>query len=164
MFDTAGYTTISVRATDSDGDTGPTDTQTVLVYAFPGDGTSSFVISDQTATAGNDVMFWGAQWSKRNPFLSGRDAPNSFKGYAASFAGGGAPACGKRWTTGPGNSSSPPATLPSFMGVIVAGGVDKAGSSIGGDVVRIAVVDADPGYAPNPGHSGTGEIIAIDTC
>jgi hypothetical protein len=30
--------------------------------------------------------------------------------------------------------------------------------------VRIAVVKADPGYGPNPGHAGTGEIIALDTC
>ena len=164
VFDAAGYTTISVAATDSDGDTGPTDTQTVLVYAFPGDGTVSFVLSDVTARTGNDVTFWGAQWSKRNPFLSGHDAPNSFKGFAASFAGGGTPACGKDWTTGPGNSSSPPATLPSFMGVVVASEVDKQGSTIGGDVVRIAVVAAAPGYAPNPGHRGTGEVIAIDVC
>jgi len=64
-------------------------TQTVLVYAFPGDGTVSFVISDATATAGNDVTCWGAQWSDANPFVSGDDAPNAFKGFAASFAGGG---------------------------------------------------------------------------
>ena len=114
VFDTAGYTTISVRATDSDGDTGPTDTQTVLVYAFPGDGTSSFVIGDAVATTGRNVLFWGAQWSARNPLLGGAGAPNAFKGYAERFAGGGTPACGKAWTTGPGNSSDPPATLPRF--------------------------------------------------
>ena len=44
--------------------------------------------------------------------LRGGSAPNAFKGYAERFAGGGTPTCGKAWTTGPGNSSDPPATLP----------------------------------------------------
>ena len=69
------------------------------------------------------------------PLPQRRGSPDSFKGFAASFAEGGTPACGKDWTTDPGNSS-----------------------------VRIAVVAADPGYSPNPGRSGTGEIIALDTC
>ena len=163
VFTGSGYMTISVSATDSDHDTGPTDTQDVLVYAFPGNGRVSFVIGDRMAAVNNAVTFWGAQWSRENPLSSGAGAPNSFKGFAERFANGAVPSCGSTWTTGPGNSSGPPAgPLPAYMGVVAAGTVDKSGSTISGDVKRIAVVKTDPGYAPNPGHGGTGKVIAVD--
>jgi hypothetical protein len=36
----------------------------------------------------------------------------------------------------------------------------KNGSVIWGNIISIVVVVTDPGYAPNPGHPGTGTIIA----
>jgi hypothetical protein len=161
-FTTSGYTTLTVRATDSDGDSGPTDSLQILVYAFPGDGTVSFVIGDGAASVDNDVTFWGAQWAGENPLLSGAGAPNAFKGFAERFAGA-TPGCGRAWTTGPGNTK-PPSTLPAYMGTVVASTVTKSGPAIGGDVARIAVVRPDPGYGPDPGHAGTGRIVAVVTC
>ena len=47
------------------------------------------------------------------------------------------------------------------MGVLVATQVVKAGSTISGDVLSIVVVQTNPGYGPNPGHPGTGVVIAL---
>jgi hypothetical protein len=68
--------------------------------------------------------------------------------------------CGTTFTTGSGNSSSPPDTVPSYMGVLVAGSVTKSGSSADGSWAKIVVVQVDPGYTGNPGHPGTGTIVA----
>jgi hypothetical protein len=46
------------------------------------------------------------------------------------------------------------------MGVIVANSVTKSGSSINGSWGKIVVVHVMPGYAPSPGHPGTGTIVA----
>jgi hypothetical protein len=46
------------------------------------------------------------------------------------------------------------------MGVVVASAISKVGSTISGDIRRIVVVSTDPGYAPNPGHAGTGTVLA----
>ncbi len=69
-------------------------------------------------------------------------------------------ACGGGWTTKPGNSSDPPPSVPSYMGVLVAGPVTKSGSTISGSTTRIVVVNTNPGYAGNPGHAGTGTVVA----
>jgi hypothetical protein len=45
------------------------------------------------------------------------------------------------------------------MAVIVSSGVTKVGSTISGDTARVVVVKTDSGYAPNPGHAGTGTIV-----
>jgi hypothetical protein len=103
-------------------------------------------------------MFWGAQWAALNS-LSGGPAPPSFKGFAQTLSSS-PPACGGSWSTQPGNSSGPPDSLPSFMGVLVASVVSKSGSTISGDIRRIVVVSTDSGYGPNPGHGGTGTIVA----
>lgn len=124
--------------------------ESVIVFAFLNSG--SMIIGNLD---GNPVNFWGAQWAKNNS-LSGGPAPNSFKGFAST-----APqACGGVWTSAPGNSSGPPATLPSYMGVIVSSTVVKSGSSISGDVPKIVVVVPYPGYGPNPGHAGIGTVVA----
>ena len=130
------------------------DTKATLVFAFLASG--SFVLGDQSASGA--VTFWGAQWWKLNA-LSGGSAPPSFKGFAESLSSN-PPSCGASWTTDPGNSSGPPDTIPSFMGVVVATAVSKSGSTISGDVRRIVVVKTDPGYASNPGHDGTGTVVA----
>ena len=46
------------------------------------------------------------------------------------------------------------------MGVLVADKVTKSGSALSGNIVKIIVVKTDPGYSSNPGHSGTGKIVA----
>jgi len=119
--------------------------------------TGAMVLGDQNTQIGAGVTFWGAQWASLNSLSSGA-APNSFKGFAN--ATGEPPTCGGTWTTGPGNSSDPPAALPAFMGVLVSTHVDKSGSTISGDVLSIVVVQTNGGYAPNPGHAGTGTVIA----
>jgi hypothetical protein len=45
------------------------------------------------------------------------------------------------------------------MGVLVASKTTKSGSTTSGNIVHIVVVTPDPGYAPNPGHPGTGKIV-----
>jgi hypothetical protein len=46
------------------------------------------------------------------------------------------------------------------MGVLVTDDVSKSGSTIGGTTVHIVVVKVDPGYGSDPGHHGTGTIVA----
>ena len=67
----------------------------------------TFVIGDQNVQVGSEVTFWGAQWWQDNPLSTGL-APASFKGFAVDAA----PICGQPWTTDPGNSSHPPAAIP----------------------------------------------------
>jgi hypothetical protein len=91
--------------------------------------------------------------------MSGGSAPNSFKGFEDSTAA--LPACGSTWTSKPGNSSNPPATLPQYMAVIVSSSVQKNGSVITGNVRRIIVVKTNSGYGPSSGQAGTGQVAAI---
>jgi hypothetical protein len=138
--------------TDTDGD-GVGDACTD--FEFPAGG--QFVVGDLTAVGGARVNFWGAQWAQNNP-MSGGSGPNAFKGFQNGNA---APACGATWTSAPGNSTPPPATVPEFMGVIVSSAVTKRGSVISGNIEKIVVVRTEPGYGPAPGHRGYGEVIAI---
>jgi hypothetical protein len=46
------------------------------------------------------------------------------------------------------------------MGVVVATSVTQSGSTVNGNWGSIVVVHVDPGYQPNPGHPGTGTIVA----
>lgn len=128
---------------------------TTIMFAFLTRG--AFVVGNQSATG--PVTFWGAQWAKQN-LLTGGDAPSSFKGFANSLSVT-PPVCGDNWSTDPGNSSGPPASVPSYMGVLVSSSVSQSGSSIAGDTVSIVVVRTDPGYGANPGHSGTGTVVAV---
>jgi len=124
-----------------------------LLYAF-GAGNGTFVVGDQSATGA--VTFWGAKWSKLNR-VSGGDVPDAFKGFALA-----APTqCGARWTTGPGNSPDPPAgLLPPYLAVLVTSSVTKSGSSISGTTTHIVIVKTDAGYQDDPGHAGTGTVVA----
>ena len=128
-----------------------------IIFAFLAKG--AFDIGDLNAPIGTGVTFWGAQWSTLNT-LSGGAAPPSFKGFASTLTTQ-PPNCSITWTTGPGNSSDPPASpLPSYMGVLVSTRVVKSGSSVSGDVLSIVVVKTNPGYQSNPGHAGTGMVVA----
>jgi hypothetical protein len=46
------------------------------------------------------------------------------------------------------------------MGVISTDSAVKNGSQITGTTPHIVVVQTNPGYAPNPGHAGTGIVVA----
>lgn len=124
-----------------------------LLYAFAAGG-STFVVGDQSAVGA--VEFWGAKWSKLNR-VSGGDAPDAFKGFALV-----APTqCGTRWTTGPGNSSDPPdGPLPAYLAVLVTSSVTKSGPTISGTTTHIVIVRTEAGYKDDPGHAGTGTVVA----
>jgi hypothetical protein len=129
----------------------------VLIFGAVSGG-GNFVIGDKEAAVGTAVTFWGAQWWKLNT-LSGGAAPSSFKGFADAPA---ATQCGGTWTSRPGNSTPPPAgPLPAYMAVVVSRTIAKSGPAIAGDVQRIVVVRTDRGYAPDPGHAGTGTVVAV---
>lgn len=125
-----------------------------MADSAPGDG--HFVIGDQNSVAlGAQVTFWGAQWWKDNPLSTGF-APPSFKGYADNASD----SCGQSWTTAPGNSSHPPASLGSGdIEVIVSSAISKDGPVISGDTEAVVIVAPDPGYAGDPGHPGTGTVV-----
>ena len=128
-----------------------------IIFAFLANG--AFVIGDLNAPLGTSITFWSAQWPALNS-LSGGPPPSSFKGFASTLTAE-PPNCGITWTTGPGNSSDPPdSPLPSYMGILVSTRVVKSGSTVSGDVLSIVVVKTDSGYRANPGHDGTGTIVA----
>jgi len=127
-----------------------------IIFAFLAQG--AFVVGDKSAQPGAGVTFWGAKWVSDNK-LSGGTAPASFKGFAENVSSE-PPACGTSWTSQPGNSSNPPDKVPAYMGVIVSPSVTKSGSTLSGTVAGIVVVKTQSGYAGNPGHAGTGDIVA----
>jgi hypothetical protein len=157
-----GFDTISAFAdndTNGSKDAGePSDSARELWFT-PMSGGGTFVIGDQNAQQGAAVTYWGAKWWKDNT-LSGGSAPASFKGFADTTTTK-PPSCGQPWTTGPGNSSGPPAHVPAFMPVIVSGSISKAGPTISGDAPSVVVVQTQPGYGPNPGHAGYGTVVGV---
>ena len=46
------------------------------------------------------------------------------------------------------------------MAIIVSSAITQSGSTIAGDTQHIVVVQTNSGYAPNPGHAGTGTVVA----
>jgi hypothetical protein len=138
---------------------GTITSNTVLVHwigSFPPGG-GAFVIGDDSSAVGTNVTFWGAQWWSLNAFSIG-PASAAFKGFASTPS---SPTCGVPWTADPGNSAPPPAgPLPEFMSVIVTSSAAKSGPVISGPIVHIVVVKTNPGYAPNPGHAGTGTVVS----
>jgi hypothetical protein len=137
-----------------------TSNAATLVFDYPaGVAGGSFVIGDRNATVGKQVTFWGAQWAESN-LLSGGAAPSSFKGFANQTSNNPA-TCGGRWTTSPGNSSGPPSSIPIYMAVIVSSSITKSGSAITGNVSQIVIVKTNSGYDSNPGHAGTGTVVAV---
>ncbi len=156
-FTTVGPHAVTLTITDDCGQTATANTS-VLIYAFA-TATGSFVIGDGNAAVGTQVTFWGAQWRSLNS-LSGGSAPSSFKGFASN-ASTTPPNCGGTWTTGPGNSSSPPDSIPAYLGVFVSSSITKSGPTISGNILRMVVVQTNPGYESNPGHPGTGTVVAV---
>jgi hypothetical protein len=116
-----------------------------------------FVIGDLNAAVGTNVTFWGAQWWKLNS-LSGGTAPAAFKGFEDTPP---VTACGQNWTTDTGNSTPPPpGPLPAYMVIIVSSSITQSGSTISGDTAHLVLVKTNAGYAPNPGHAGTGTVVS----
>ena len=140
------------------GSVTPSPTSTPVVTPTPSFA-GSFVIGDMNVVVGNHVTFWGAQWAQHNSLSNGQ-APNSFKGFAGTISPDPAE-CGGTWTGRNGNSSNPPMMIPEVITVIAASSITQSGSNITGDVAAIVLVQTDPGYEPNPGHAGTGTIVAI---
>lgn len=149
-----GPYTVSVQVCDVGGSCASA-TAKLLVYALSDGG--NFVIGNGNAAVGSAVTFWGAPWALANA-PSGGAAPAAFKGFANDPAA--APACGPTWSSGPGDSAIPPPTIPTYMAVIVASTVSQGASSISGDSVHVVVVKTDAGYTPDPGHAGTGSVVA----
>ena len=152
-YGTLGSHTITTSIVDDGGSTASTGGCSVLTFQ-----PVPFVIGDGNSAIGTAVTFWGAQWWKLNT-LSGGPAPASFKGFALDPA---TPMCGVDWTTAPGNSPPPPVgPLPSFIGIIVTSSVSKSGPVISGNTVEVVVVQTNPGYKNDPGHAGTGKVVAV---
>jgi hypothetical protein len=133
-----------------------TDGTATMIFAFPEGGV--FTVGNLSASPAASVTYWGAQWSNVN-VLTGGTAPSAFKGFANGVSAE-PPACGSTWTSRPGNSPNPPATVPAFMGVLIPTTVGKSGSTVSGNVFRIVVVQTNAGYGPAPGHTGKGKIVA----
>ena len=158
-----GPKTITVSFTGDSYYLGSSDTKDVVVFAFPSRG--SFVLGNQavaTATPLTTLTWWGANWASLNGVSGGQVVP-SFKGFADNVSTlpttSPAGSCGTTFSTAPGNSSKPPAEIPSYMGVIVAHSTLKAGSAISGLWAKVVVVKTNPGYDTNPGHPGTGTLV-----
>jgi len=135
-------------------------TGTDLLFQYTQGG--SFVLGDATvgpigSAIGKSVTFWADTWPQLNT-LSGGPAPASFKGFEDSPA---LPVAGVPWSTNPGNSVPPPATVPSYTAMIVASHVTKSGSVISGDDLHVVIVRVNPGYGPQPSTHGTGTIVAV---
>jgi len=115
----------------------------------------AFVIGDPAG--GKSVTFWSSQWARLN--LPGDlAATSSFKGFAGTVA---APGCGSSWSSRPGDGAQPPASLPSYLAVIVAGTVSKTGRTVSGTAASMVIVKTDSGYAADPGHAGTGTVVGV---
>jgi hypothetical protein len=131
-----------------------------IVFGFPTRG--AFALGDLTVgSAGPSSLltWWSSDWSTLNQ-LSGGPVTTAFKGFVGAPAPSAPPACSGTWTTGPGNSPPPVGTIPSYMGVLVPSSVQAQGSKISGNTPKIVVVKTNPGYAPSPGHPGTGTYVA----
>jgi hypothetical protein len=162
-YTSTGPFTVTTTINDI-GKSTTTATCHVLVFAFP-TATGAFVIgdlADPLPIVGDSVTWWSSQWAKLNP-MSGGPAPASMKGFSGFEDNplGTPRTCGSSWTTDTGNATPPPASVPEFMGVLVSSKITQNGSVITGDIKQVVIVHNNPGYAPDPGHAGTGTIVAI---
>ena len=154
----------------------PASASTSAIVAGVAD-TGGFVIGDLSANTppapmhpytsvsnGSQVNFWGAQTWKTNQFSGVNNAPASMKGYVDNAPSNlgltGNLGCGESWTSNPGNSSGPPATIPNYLVVIVSSQITQSGSTESGNIKHVVVVQVEQGYGPAPGHTGWGPIVA----
>ncbi|MGH3646408.1 MAG: hypothetical protein ACRDTM_04420 [Micromonosporaceae bacterium] len=128
----------------------------IVVFAWTTGG--NFVIGDGNDTVGGTATFWHDEWYLHNS-VSGGTAPPKFKGFANDPPG--STSCGGTWTSEPGNSPPPASVLPEYTAVLVTDSVTKTGKVITGTKPIIVIIRVDPGYSPNPGHPGTGEVLGV---
>lgn len=133
-----------------------TATGSITIFTWTSGG--NFVIGDGNSVTGATATFWHDSWYFQNT-VSGGVAPSSFKGFANNPPG--KTTCGGTWKTGPGNSPPPSAAMPSYTAVLVTDKVSKKGTTITGTKPHIAIIRVNPGYAPSPGHPGTGEVLGL---
>jgi hypothetical protein len=127
-----------------------------VIFEFLSTG-GAFAVGNLSALG--PVTFWDDEWYLTNS-LSGGVAPEAFKGFVNTLPAG-PPACGITWSsTNGGNSVGAPASVPAYMGVLVASTVTKDKNTSSGNVVRIVVVQTNPDYGIGPGKQGTGTIVA----
>lgn len=153
--------------------------QPAIQFAFPSK--RAFVLGDQTvAGAGpsTTLTWFGNSWAQRNS-LSGNPsaggslgfgAATGFDGFAPTVnalpAGTPPASCSGTWTTAGigstslGTSTAPPASVPSYMGVLVSSQITSSGLIYSGDYNRIVVVKTSPGYTGNPDTDATGTMVA----
>jgi len=112
----------------------------VTVYGLPAGG--AFVVGDGSASGTS--TFWSPSWWLENS-VSGGTAPASFKGFATRD--------GAEWVASTGFDHAP-ATVPEWMGVIVASRIAKNGRAITITPTSMAVVHLD-GYNALLGGRGT---------
>lgn len=118
----------------------------------------NFVIGDGNAAIGSTPTFWSNEWYLANS-VSGGPAPSSFKGFAN--VPNGPTGCGGTWSTGGGNSPPPSGIIPSYTAMLVTSSVTKTSKTVTGTKPMIVIVRVNPGYAPSPGHPGTGTVVAV---
>lgn len=121
---------------------------------------------------GQQVNFWGHSWAKQ---VDGKEnGPHSeFKGFASSLKAfalcqptarpSGVPQLTSEcWSSG-GGETSPPASLPEYIGVLVTDAIVKERGQIFGNVAALVVlkVDSKPAYGPVPGKPGWGTLVAV---
>jgi hypothetical protein len=155
---TPGSHSFKVTAQDNAGNQAQKTVNYTVIAVGTAQGGGTFVIGNRNASVGSQVTYWGSQWAKVNS-LSGGSAPDSFKGYAATTAGT-PPKCGDLWSSRDGDSSKPPASVPQYMAVIASSNITKSGPTTSGDTATVVVVKTNPGYDSNPGHAGTGTVVA----
>jgi len=154
-YQSTGIFSVTTTVNDAGGSSTSASCNT-LIYAFPS-GAGAFAIGDQNSAIGAVVTFWSAKWSKLNS-LSGGSAPGRFNGLWQSSA---MPTCTVGWEVTARTSDAPPAgPLPVYMGVIVNSSVRQSGSTDSGSAVHLVIVRTNPGYEPDPGHAGTGMVVA----
>jgi hypothetical protein len=163
----AGSSTVTVTTGGNSYYQSSSNSTSEMTASLPANG--DFVVGNLTADGnsatgkaviGTTVDFWGSQYWKNNSFSGVMNPPASMKGYIDS-----APQLNScpvpNWTSDPGNSSHPPATVPVNMVVIVGSTITQSGSTELGDVKHLVIVKTQQaGYGPAPGHDGWGQIIA----
>lgn len=149
-----GVATANATYAGDTNHTGSNGQATFTITAAP----FNFVIGDQNAAVGTKVTFWGAQWTKLNS-LSGGAAPVGFKGYATGTSTNPA-SCGGTWTSVAGDTT-PPASVPKFITVMVSSAATKSGSNITGNVTKLVIIKVDPGYRSDPAFPGTGTVYSV---
>jgi hypothetical protein len=158
-YSALGPYTLSIHICDIGGSCADATSQ-VLTFAYADGG--SFALGDAavgpiSSAIGKSTFFWGAHWNTNNPLSTG-SAPPSFKGFEDGLT---PPACGVQWTGDPGKNASEPATIPTYMAVLVAGTITKHGTTITGDEPNIVIVKTNPGYGPQLNTPGTGTIVGV---